>query len=166
MSKAQIKMFETISVLVVFFFILIFGLVYYNNTQKKEIQQIIDENSQLRAMETMKIVNNLPELQCSLENIQTTNCFELLKLQNLREVISKNMLYYTNLFSYSNITVRQIYPKLADPASGRWEIYTNAPKTASSRKGLSLQKQFIPILIYDSVKRRYYAGLLTVEVYS
>jgi hypothetical protein len=160
MSRAQIKMFETISVLVVFFFILIFGLVWYNNSQRAEIVKILDENNQLRAMETVSIATNLPELQCSLENIQTTNCFELVKLDSFRSVTTTNKLYYTNLFSSANLTVRQIYPQPA-PGSGVWELYSSKPK-----KTTSTQKQFVPVLIYDSVARKYYAAMLTVEVYS
>jgi len=99
MRKAQLKMFETISVLVVFFFILIFGLVWYNNNQKEQLKTLIEENNQLRAMEIMKIANNLPELQCSMENIQTTNCFELSKLDSFSEVAASNKLYYINLFT-------------------------------------------------------------------
>ncbi len=156
--KAQVKMFETISVLIIFFFILIFGLVYYNNTQKKEIQNLLDENNQLRVMETMKVAMNLPELQCSMENIQTTNCFELVKLQNFQEVVSNNKLYYTSLFSYSKLYVSQIYPSVGPM---EWELYSSQPKSIAST-----QKNFIPILIYDSVNRRYNAGMLVVEVYS
>jgi hypothetical protein len=159
MSRAQIKMFETISVLVVFFFILIFGLVWYNNSQRGEIKKILDENNQLRAMETVSIAINLPELQCSIENIQTTNCFELVKLESFRQITPQNKLYYTNLFSYANLTVRQLYPRLS--SGGVWELYANKPKKVTSN-----QKQFVPILIYDSINRRYYAAMLTVEVYS
>lgn len=158
--KAQVKMFETISVMVVFFFILIFGLVYYNNTQITEIRKIEEENSQLRAIETMKVVNNLPELQCSMENIQSTNCFELSKLNSFVTIVPRNKLYYTNLFFYSNITVSQIYPAPA-AGSGIWHIYESKPK-----KITSAQKQFVPILIYDSVARKYRAGMLVVEVYN
>jgi hypothetical protein len=159
-KKAQIKMFETIAVIIVFFFILVFGLVYYNSTQQREIRNMIDEDRQLRAIEIMKITTYLPELQCSIDNVLTTNCIDLTKLQNFKEVSDNNRLYYTSMFSYGKIYVQRIYPEPAAGEEKEYILYLN-DKTKSKDKVAS----FIPILIYNPLNRKYLSGVLVVELY-
>jgi len=156
-QKAQAKMFETIAVIIVFFFILIFGLVYYNGTQQREIQNMIDEEKQLRTIEIMKIATYLPELQCSRDNVLVaTNCLDLTKLENFKTVSDGNLLYYTNMFSFGKIYVRQIYP----PNDEEYVLYFN-DKTKTKDK----ISNFIPVLINDPINRKYFAGILVVELY-
>jgi hypothetical protein len=158
--KAQIKMFETIAVIIVFFFILVFGLVYYNGTQQREIKNMIDEDRQLRAIEIMKITTYLPELQCSIDNVLTANCIDLTKLQNFKTVSDDNRLYYTSMFSYGKIYIQQIYPEPAGTEEKEYVLYYN-DKTKSKDK----VSNFIPILIYNPLNRKYRAGVLVVELY-
>jgi hypothetical protein len=155
-KKAQVKMFETIAVVIVFFFFLIFGLVYYNSTQTKQIAAMADEDKQLRSIEIMKVATYLPELQCSTDNVLTPNCLDLTKLQSFGDISAANKVYYSNLFSYGKIYVEQIYP-----TDETWTIYLN-PKAGSK----SSIPNFIPILIYDPVSLRYRAAILVAEVQS
>lgn len=154
-NKAQIKMFETIAVIVVFFFILVIGLIYYSGVQNREIKKMQEEDKELRAIEIMKIATYLPELQCSMDNVLTANCIDLAKLENSEIHFSQNRLYYTNIFSFGNITVRQIYPE-----DKEYNLYFSNRPSARDRTTSN-----IPILIYDSINRRNYAGILIVEQY-
>jgi hypothetical protein len=153
-KKAQIKMFETIAVLIVFFFMLIFGLVYYNSTQTREIKRMIEDDKQLRAIEIMKTATYLPELQCSIDNVLTSNCLDKVKLESFADVSDTNRLYYANFFSFGRIYVNETYPE-------QWGkvIFLN-DKTTNKNKITN----FIPILIYDPIDRKYAAGVLVVEV--
>jgi hypothetical protein len=153
-KSAQIKMFETIAVIIVFFFMLVFGLVYYNSTQTSEIKRMADDDKQLRSIEIMKTATYLPELQCSIDNVLTANCLDLIKLESFGDVSDVNRLYYTNFFSFGKIYVNETYPE-------QWGkvIYLN-DKTTNKNKITN----FIPILIYDPVERKYAAGVLVVEV--
>jgi hypothetical protein len=153
--KAQIKMFETIAVLVIFFVILIIGLVYYNGTQKREIREMQDEDRVLRAIEIMKITTYLPELQCSMDNVLTANCIDLAKLENFMYVSDQERLYYTSIFGFGKISVREIYPEEKE-----YILYFN--NKSSTRDIISSP---VPILIYDSISRKYYAGVMLVELY-
>ncbi len=153
--KAQIKMFETIAILIVFFFLVAFGMVFYSQMQKSGMKSEFEEIYELRSMNTVQLVNYLPEIQCSSENIVTDNCFDIVKLEAFEEVSEDNKLFYHNLFYYSNITVEQIYP-----GAKSWHIYSNIPKEWND-----MSKTHIPILLYDSINRRYNTGVLHVEVY-
>jgi hypothetical protein len=154
--KAQIKMFETIAVIIVFFFILIFGLVYYNSTQISAIKKMDEDNKQLRSIEIMKTATYLPELQCSINNNINSNCLDITKIDNFKLLSDHNRLYYVNVLSYGSINVTQIYPT-------SWEkvIYENRKKTAKSKT-----LNYIPILIYDPVNTTFGAGYMEVEVQS
>lgn len=154
--RAQIKMFETISVIIVFFFLLVIGMVYYNSTQKDEIKKMNEEDKQLRAIEIMKIVTYLPELRCSKDNVFKPNCMDLVKLQNFKAVSDQEMLYYISVFSFANISVKEIYPGEAE-----YNIYFNNKTTRTTGKDSSS----IPILINDPINRVSHAGILTVEIY-
>ena len=65
MGKAQMKMFETISILVVFFLLLGIGLVLYTAFQKDASQESISMQQDARAARTARMLISLPEIQCS-----------------------------------------------------------------------------------------------------
>jgi hypothetical protein len=153
--KSQMKMFETIIVLVVVFIMAIFALVYYNGQQQKDVQKMQEDAKKLQAMEIMKVANYLPELQCAKDNIETTNCVDIIKASAFSEISMENKLYYNNLFSKSNITLVELYP-----GSRSWTLYYNPPA-----KKASIQKNFVPILLYDPVSGRNSAGMIVIEVY-
>jgi len=47
-KKAQIKMFETIAVLLIFFVLIGFGLIFYGRIQEKTIQETAEGNFELK----------------------------------------------------------------------------------------------------------------------
>jgi len=155
-------MFETIAVLLIFFVLIGFGLIFYGNMQTGIIQETSEENFELKAIQTAQLVSFLPELQCSSNNIIVDDCFDILKVEALSEIISspqnqklKNEYYY-DLFGFSSITIEQIYPF---PVAS-WSIYE---KTTEKTKAKSSIK--IPVSLYDPTSRAYNFGILTVDVY-
>ena len=159
--KAQIRMFETIAVLLIFFFLLAIGLVFYARLRKSSLSEKHDESFELEAIETAQLISFLPELQCSNNNIVVDDCFDTLKLDAFAEMVAgdeelKNEYYYS-IMGYSIITIEEIYP---DPGSERWEIYKKEP--ASTKTKLSFQ---IPVLLYDPLERSYSFGVMNLEVY-
>jgi hypothetical protein len=159
-KKAQIKMFETIAVIIVFFFILIFGLVYYNSTQINAIKKMDEANKQLRSIEIMKIATYLPELQCSNNNVLKANCLDSIKIDKFSELSSENKPYYLNVLGYGSINVTQVYPITWGDKTEKtiYEMRKSNPKSRTVN--------YIPIVILDPVKRTYSAGYMEVEVVS
>ncbi|MFH1398732.1 MAG: hypothetical protein ABIG95_01315 [Candidatus Woesearchaeota archaeon] len=155
MRKAQMKMFETIGVLIVFFFILSIGLVFYYQFQKTRYAAGKGETFQLRTMNIIQQVNYLPELQCSFDNIASYNCFDIAKVMAFTDISAANKAYYHHLFVYSNITVQEIYP-----LERNWNLFYSKPESWKE-----LSRNQIPILLFNSTQGRYYAGVLVVEVY-
>lgn len=152
-------MFETIAVLIIFFVLIGFGLVFYSRIQGQGFQEKQEENFELKAIQTAQLVSFLPEIQCSSDGIIINDCFDLLKVKALSEIIGNDQKlrteYYFDTFGYSDISIKQIYP----PGS-IWTIYENpldGYKTKSSVK--------IPISLYDAKKREYGFGVLNIDVY-
>lgn len=158
MKKSQIKLFETIAILIIFFFLIAFGMVFYTQLQGRSIKREIDELYELKSINTAQLINYLPEIQCTKENIATENCFDIIKLNSFAQISSQDQyrLYYHNLFFSSRISVEQIYP----PPYTTWQIYSSVPQEWDA-----ITKTHLPILLYDPIEKRYNAGVLQIEVY-
>lgn len=160
MKKAQIKMFETIGVLVVFFFILIAGAVFYFNMQKSALQKEMFKQSQLRSLKSAQRAVFLPELDCSFVSVQRENCFDKLKLAALRDMVGGNQhvrAVYFRTFGYMNLSVREVYPDAGFEAT----VYEYLPEQYSG----ALKSQ-LPVLLYNPVTRASSFGVMEVTTYA
>lgn len=159
MKKAQVKMFETIGVLIVFFFLLIAGAVFYFSIQGSSLQKELVKQTQLKSLKSAQRAVFLPELDCSFVSVQRENCFDTYKLSALQEVISQNdrikMMYFKN-FGYSSISVQEIYP-----ASRVFGLYNNPPQEFSSAI-----KSRLPVVLYDPVTRDSAFAVMEVTTYA
>ena len=154
--KSQIKMFETIGILIVFFFLIGFGLIFYTQMQGSGLNKLFQEEHELKSINVAQLTNYLPEIQCSSENILTENCFDIVKVESFSEVTPDNRLYYYNLFYSSNITVEQVYPE----PTQNWNIYSSVPVDWRDKTVTHL-----PILLYDPIDKRYNTGVVHIEVF-
>ena len=64
-KKSQIKMGETLAVLIIFFFLLMFGYSFYAGIQQRNFIQELAQVESLRAIQLAQRVYYLPEIQCS-----------------------------------------------------------------------------------------------------
>ena len=140
LRKSQMKMGENIAILFVFFLIIAFGMIFYMKVIKHTSQKSQTENFELQAIKIAQIVNFLPEIQCSSDNIITDSCVDLLKLNAFSDSISKNKNYYYNLFKFSDITIDEIYPDKKN-----FVFYKNVPDDYVNKQSIQ-----IPISLYDS----------------
>ena len=157
MKKAQIQIGETIAVLFVFFILIVIGFIFYGRVIIGNIESQKEESTQLHSVTIAQRAMFLPELQCSEDIVEEiTGCFDIFKINASKDVLGQNSRYYYDLFEFSNITIKQIYPN-----ENTWPIY--------SRKIENFESRFVtnvPISIYDPITRRYGFGILTVETLS
>ncbi len=158
-KKSQIKMFETIAILLIFFVLIGFGLIFYGRIQGQSFQEKQEEDFELKAIQTAQLVSFLPELQCSSNGVIVDDCFDILKIKALKEFIQHNPNigneYYFDFFGFSRITIEQIY---LTPAS--WLIYEKTSEKTKAESSI-----MIPVSLYDPTLRAYNFGILTVDVY-
>lgn len=157
MKRAQIKMFETIGVLIVFFFLLISGTVFYFNLQESSLRKELAQQAQLRSLQAAQRATFLPELDCSFASVTRENCFDIYKLAAFAQVRDRYQSAYFGLFGYATVTVRQAYPA----ADFTTVLYDNPPEEYSR----SL-KSFSPVLLYDAATRDAAFGVMEVVTYA
>lgn len=138
--KAQIQMFENVGVLVVFFFLLIAGVIFYYNYQEKTINAQLAEISQANAFRLAEIVFNMPELSCSYNNARFYSCIDKQKIQAFKNYASKNLPEYFPLLGFSQIKIGN-------------EVVYDFP--SENHQTLTYQ---LPIVIYDPTKQNKYCG--------
>ncbi len=158
-KRAQIKMFETIGVLVVFFFILISGTVFYFNIQKSAMQKELAKQAQTKSLQAAQRAMFFPELDCSFASIQRENCFDRFKLAAFAQVMSQPAAKeaYFGIFGYAVINVTEVYP---DPGFSAM-IYDNPPELY-----VRAIKSRSPVLLYDPIGKRAAFGLMEVTTYA
>lgn len=163
--KSQIKMMETISVLLVFMIIIVFVMIFYVNISSSSASLAKEDEANLKAVEISQKISFMPEFQCASKNIITDNCFDILKLDGFNNYVTNDIdgqisynTTYFDMFENSKIVVAKIYPATGDI----WEIYDRKPST----RKYGGKTTFIPISLYDPNVNEWYFGLLNVTVYS
>ncbi|MBN2112246.1 hypothetical protein JW707_04055, partial [Candidatus Woesearchaeota archaeon] len=155
--KAQIKMFETIAVLVVFFFLLVFGVSFYFVLQRSSYNRQVDRNAQLVSVQLSQKISDIPELDCALVGIQIENCIDMIKLDKFNEVLQTDdgQLAYFDVLGYSKIYARTIYPEFK-----KYDLYDKEPE-----KFMAAYRNQIPLLLFDSINNKFSFAVLEVTTY-
>lgn len=158
-KKAQIKMFETVAVLVVFFFLIGISLTFYFVFQKAESEIVAEKEFQRRAMETVQRMATIPELDCVRTGIQIENCFDALKVaafsETMQEGAEQAQLDYFPVFGFSTISIQQLYPVEEEPVI----LYDNALEDT----GFDMTQ--VPVLLFQPVDNAFQFALLEVRTY-
>lgn len=148
---------ESVAILFIFFILLVFGFVFYMNIMRGSTKVEIEENIQLKAISAAQKASFLPELQCSEENVRTEDCIDTYKLDAASKLLEDNSIYYYDVFEFSNIEVKRIFPE----PEKIWPIYNNELTDYKNRIST-----FIPISLFNATSKKYDFGILAVEVYT
>ncbi|MBN2457748.1 hypothetical protein JXB31_01295 [Candidatus Woesearchaeota archaeon] len=160
-KRAQIKMVESILVMIIFFFLLVFGLIFYTKYSGLSGNKKQSENLDLVVMENVQRVQYMSELQCTKDGREViADCFDVLKLKAFRDLAENNS-RYAKLYPNLMIEVTQIYPPSTE--FNKTIMYNNMPNITN--KGGGVETSSIHITLYDPVTDKYAFGLATVGVY-
>ncbi|MBC8444233.1 hypothetical protein H8D83_01475 [Candidatus Woesearchaeota archaeon] len=156
-KKAQMKMGETIAVLIVFFMILFFGIFFYANMERKSFQSRLEKMEEKKSIDVAQTISFLPELKCTAENITKTLCIDKLKLDAFKTLASERTQYYQSVFSNTMIEIAEIYPTSTS--------YETVYEGTTSDQYFST---FIPVSIFypSPYPGRYGIGLLRIKYYT
>ena len=89
-NVGQMKMFETVAVLIVFFFLIAFGLMFYGMIKSKTMQSEKEDRLQSNAIELAQKVSFLSELDCSQTSIKKENCFDRYKIKAFSNILNES----------------------------------------------------------------------------
>ena len=161
MRKAQIKMFESIAVMVVFAFLLVFGVNFYFTIQKTSVEREVSRANQLRVFSLAQKTAFLPELDCAIAGIQQEACIDTSKLNALQGLLSTDTsaqeLYFP-VFGWSTVKVHQLFPV---DNTFSVPLYDNPlPKSTQ------MNKVQTPILLYNATTGDNGFGYIEVTSYA
>lgn len=154
--KSQIQMLETIAVLAVFFILIIFGFIFYSKVLKSDIGNEKEENVQLNAIKIAQRASSLPELACSDGSVAIDNCIDIGKLEAVLNIINENDVYYFDKFSFSRITVNEVYPDEKE-----WVLYDKPLEEYSYKSATN-----IPISLFDPIGNKNSFGVMSIVTFS
>ena len=157
-KKAQMKMGETIAVLLVFFMLIFFGIFFYANMERRDIQERLEQMEEKRSIDISQIISFLPELKCTAENITKSLCIDKLKKDFFAQRIgSEYPQYYSTVFSNTKIELAEIYPNPGD--------YLIIYEGTTSEQYFTT---YVPISLFDPTEYpgRYTIGLLKITYYT
>ena len=157
-KKAQIKLFESIAVLMVFVFLVAVGMRFYSSIQMQEFEDAQRDFFQMNSIKASIIISHFPEVTCSFEGTSEIACFDLYKIKAWHDLISNPQKivfanYYLPLVGNSEITVQEIYPM-----KNNWTLYNTSLNS-------SFDYMRTPITIYDPITKKNSVGVLHVKTY-
>ena len=103
-------MTETISILIIFFVLVMFGLMFYSQYQKSALIKQNQEMLERQAIGISLRITYLPELTCEQTQEQTGACIDLYKLNSLKKIIKSgdDNNFYSSIFRNSHIYFKNI----------------------------------------------------------
>ncbi len=156
-KKAQMRILESVAVLVIFFILLVIASTIYFKIQNSRMdkERLVFENAE--TMRTLIKLQSLPELDCSFASAHTINCFDKYKLIAFSDLIKKDAAkeFYYPIFGEATISVN-----ISFPVKENFLIYDSKPS-----KFRSMIKQMMPVLVYDAVSGKYLFSQSEVSKY-
>ena len=170
--KGQLPTLETIAVLFIFFILVFFAIIFYSKFQEVSFKQKQTELVAKRAMDTTLKILFLPELQCSRGKAEALdNCIDIKKLEALQILMDTyDNEYYFNIFSFSKVTIHEIYPGAEKGEKPReWVLYDKEKPGWIAKEPtffiVALKDEIDPAYA-DETETKYSYGYVQVEVYS
>ena len=160
--KGQIKMFESIAVIIIFFFLLSFGFTFYGKIQKSSNEAKVQAAKELDAVSLAIKASSLSELQCSVKNIAEPNCYDLYKVVAFRQMMQSPSPevndHYFQALGYSTIKFHVIYPESGNET---FELYSRPLSSDNAPRYMN----HIPMVLYDPIEKVSKFGYLEVSYY-
>jgi hypothetical protein len=157
--KAQVKIFESIAVLIMFVFLVAIGVKFYSNTQMASLEEAQIKFSRLDSVKTSIVLSNMPELTCSFEAVSDRLCVDLYKIQAWNELMNKSVQfkdYYYGQLGESKIIIDRVYPDRKN-----FTIYNNPPKRNNSNSDFLM----VPTTIYSPLTKQGQLGIINIKTY-
>ena len=165
MEKSQIKMVESVFVVIIFMVILMIAIVFFTRFQTSEGQFLRTERSLKQSVQLAQTFASLAEIGCTENGVVKENCIDMNKLKEMDKLSSSQLQYYYDIFKFGSVKVEKIYPTDDIDTGEVWVIYNKTkidPQTGSEVSYFSLA---IPMMLYDAAKNPPQSsyGLMTVK---
>jgi hypothetical protein len=162
-KKSQLKIAETIFILIIFFILLSLGLIFYGNLEASSLARIREAELQREYMKFALATTNLPEISCiKFTGELEEGCVDVYKIEAFFNVTKEGTtkrdaaLMYFEMFGQSKITIYKIFPEPEET----YAIYNRSVENNTRSK-----KTLLPVTIADPVGQMNSFGYLEIETY-
>ncbi|MFO8016838.1 MAG: hypothetical protein R6U32_07085 [Candidatus Woesearchaeota archaeon] len=163
-KKGQMKSFESVAVLIIFFILVGLGLMFYAGVHKTSLKQKYAERTEQEAVKIAMKVSYLPEALCSKRGIVEDDCFDVYKLNAITDWINEDermFLHYQGDFRESVITIKQVFP----PGGKAYQLYENRPPE-ENMNSYYIIPTYVPVSLKNSSRdKEYTMGVLNVTMF-
>lgn len=149
-NKGQLRLFESIAVLLVLFFLFAFGMQYYGAYQHSQLERMGQQFSQIDSIKISTKVIGSPYLVCSDLNIRSGLCVDLYKMRALKEFDDVEL-----ELGMTTITIVKTYP-----IEERVVVYNRTPTSYRNK----ITSHF-PVIINDPFDFKNAFGFILIEIY-
>lgn len=159
--KAQIQMGESILVLILFLFLLVFGVVVYAKFQTLSMKNEVTERQDLLSEAVARKIRLLPEFQCTIAGTAQFDCYDMMKLKAFTALVAdqKYRFYYDALvFKGARVVITPV--TLSSAIDESFMLYGVEQPNA-----VAATPYRAPVLLYDPLTETKSFGYLTIEVY-
>lgn len=154
-KHSQIKMVESVFVVIIFIIILVIGIVFFSRFQESGARHRETERQLSESIQLAQTFASLPEISCSEGSVVSDNCLDLLKLEAMDMLSRTDNIFYYDLFRFGKITVEMLYPDEGE----RWVIYNQ------TKEGSGYFTMALPMVIYNPKEEERFFGLMEVRYY-
>jgi hypothetical protein len=173
-KKAQLKIGESILVLLIFFILLTIGLIFYAKVQSHVSEKEMDQFNAKRTIDMALAVKFLPELQCTMQATEEFDCIDALKLRAFKEMMQNNenpsyRRYFARMFPNAKISIKQSFVPMGvilppDLEEGGVLLFNNTYTGEAEATGI--QRLSLPVTIYDPITDSNSFGFVVLDTYS
>lgn len=158
-KRSQMKMLETILVLLVFFFLLVFGLIFYVGFSSRQKGMDYEEEMGSLALQASQRFSSLSEIKCTTGgSYEKVGCMDIYSLEIFSIQADENYDVYRKLFPNTKIEITQIYP-----SKKHWVVYDDYFNYTG--KAPNIEKFYMPIALHNTTADLRNLGFVTIGVY-
>ena len=156
LKKSQMKILESIFVLIIFFFILIFGIIFYARFSQISGEDAYRDIMLRQGMDSTERFKYSNEVLCTSGWSGTrSDCIDIFKLKAFMKLGEERSEQFNQYYPNSIINVTIVYPE----SNARSMIVFNS--TTGNEPSSSVS--FIPVVLYNATSERNYFGFIKYE---
>jgi len=150
------------AVMVIFFFLLIFGLSFYSKLQESSFLKESTRQLKMRTVQVALKATSMPEFQYGLED----GTLDLMKIQMFAHnadptVDERFSLYYFDVFGYSHIYINETYSGSRPLGESKlYPVYEYKPENTDYYQLIE-----VPVALYDVKVDQYSFGILVIKLF-
>ena len=166
-KKSQIKFGESIGVIIIVYIIIMVGLIWYNNINSKDLNELHKKDLNARAFERYQFIVNLNLIHTSQKgNIDED--FDLISLKTMHNFTNTKYgkLFFSNQLGYSLIEVdiynNSVFDNIqTDNYQEKIILYNNTPNRNSQIHSVQTYRTLIPIR--DNINKINLIGVIYIK---